>query len=270
MEPARTEVRGYGAFPETRFHSGVIDRLFIAGKVRLSVILALFILVVAVGFGVFWFAPVDWGNYLGTDRKNVIARLDEFDGPVRLRLEPLFLRAGAVYPPARIGLVGLKTEKRLELYAPSGSGTWSFIKEYPILAASGKIGPKLREGDLQVPEGVYGVDFLNPNSRFHLSIRVSYPNAFDRLQAGREGRKNLGGDIMIHGKNVSIGCIAVGDEAAEELFVLAARTGRENVKVIISPVDFRIRELPALETPLPGWTSELYAQIRRELSFFPK
>ena len=70
--------------------------------------------------------------------------------------------------------------------------------EYPILAASGVLGPKLREGDKQVPEGIYGAEALNPNSKFHLSIRLNYPNTFDRRMAQSDGRTQLGGDIMIH------------------------------------------------------------------------
>ena len=71
------------------------------------------------------------------------------------------------------------------------------LARYPIRAASGALGPKLREGDRQVPEGVYDIESLNPNSRFHVALRVGYPNAFDRQMAGREGRTALGGDIMI-------------------------------------------------------------------------
>ncbi|HSA60443.1 MAG TPA: L,D-transpeptidase family protein, partial [bacterium] len=128
-------------------------------------------------------------------------------------------------------------------------------------------GPKLREGDGQVPEGVYGVNALNPNSLFHLSIRLNYPNADDRARAREDGRANLGGDIMIHGSAVSIGCLAVGDEAAEELFVIAALTGLENVKVILSPVDLRSRSLGGNASPV--WTTNLYSKIRKELGNYP-
>lgn len=83
------------------------------------------------------------------------------------------------------------------------------------------------------PEGVYVIEWLNPNSRYHLSMRVSYPNAWDRQEATRENRTQLGGDIMIHGSNASIGCLAMGDEAAEDLFILAARTGISHVDVIL-------------------------------------
>ncbi len=75
---------------------------------------------------------------------------------------------------------------------------------------------------------------------------------------------------MIHGDDVSIGCLAMGDPAAEELFVLAALVGIEKVKVIIAPVDFRVRDLPAgLEKELPPWTSTLYERLRREVQALP-
>jgi murein L,D-transpeptidase YafK len=94
---------------------------------------------------------------------------------------------------------------------------------------------------------------------------VNYPNEFDREQARKEKRTNLGGDIMIHGKAVSIGCLAMGDEAAEDLFVLAADTGLKSIKVILAPMDFRKHEkVPGNET-LPSWTAELYEKIRAEL-----
>ena len=138
-----------------------------------------------------------------------------------------------------------------------------------MLGASGAAGPKLAEGDQQVPEGIYSIDELNPNSRYHLSLRVGYPNDFDRARGREEGRKDLGGDIMIHGGASSVGCLAVGDEAVEELFVLAADCGLANTRLILSPVDFRKRELPLSCWSLPGWTEDLYAELRKELAELP-
>ena len=77
-----------------------------------------------------------------------------------------------------------------------------------------------------------------------------------------------GSDIMIHGSTASIGCLAMGDPAAEELFVLAARTGIENIEVILSPVDFRMRELPPEMPSVPAWMPPLYAEIRKKLAGF--
>ena len=190
-------------------------------------------------------------------------------GPrVDSRLRPAFRRAGISMPPEQVTLLALKEEKRLEIYAVDGSGGRRFVLSYPILAASGMAGPKLREGDKQVPEGVYRIELLNPNSRYHLSLRVNYPNAADIEQAGRDGRELsvLGGDIMIHGGAQSIGCIAIGDPAVEELFVLVARTGLDNVQLIIAPRDLR-QEMPnAGAGDTPRWVAELHEQVRSEMA----
>jgi murein L,D-transpeptidase YafK len=180
------------------------------------------------------------------------------------RILQFFQDAGVAYPPTAITMIALKAERRLELWAQDG-GTWRPVKTYEIKAASGKPGPKLREGDLQVPEGIYRIEGLNPNSSYHLSIKLNYPNKFDVEHAKLDGRTDLGGDIFIHGKNVSIGCLAMGDEAIEELFVLVSRIGIENVTVIIAPRDFRRNNNVEPGRDLPSWVSELYTIIHQEL-----
>lgn len=204
-----------------------------------------------------------------THGKTVAERLGQFGEAGRARWKPYFSNAQTVYPPASVKLVAVKTEHILQVYAGDKSGRNHWIRSYPILAASGYPGPKLREGDGQVPEGVYPIESLNPNSLFHVALRVGYPNEFDRSQAAKEGRTNLGGDIMIHGNSVSVGCLAMGDDAAEDLFVLAADTGLQNVTVIITPVDFRKgKSIPKLDK-LPEWTSTLYSQIKTQLADLP-
>jgi hypothetical protein len=189
-------------------------------------------------------------------------------GPhVDRRLRPAFEQAGISWPPEHLTLLALKEEKRLEIYAADDSHGPIFVLSYEILAASGSLGPKLREGDKQVSEGFYRIELLNPNSRYHLSLRVNYPNAADLEQAGRDGRdlSVLGGDIMIHGGAESIGCIAIGDPAVEELFVLVARAGLDNVKLIIAPRDLRQAAPEADADAAPGWVGELYEQVRGEM-----
>ena len=166
--------------------------------------------------------------------------------------------------------MGLKQERVLDIYARGSGGELAFIRRYPVLGASGTAGPKLREGDCQVPEGVYTIDELNPNSRFHLSLRVGYPNVFDRARAKEDGRSGLGGDIMIHGGSSSEGCLAIGDKAVEELFVLVADCGLVNARLVLSPVDFRKRELPLSCWNLAAWTEELYDAIRIKLADLPE
>jgi len=203
-------------------------------------------------------------------RATVASRVQEFGLSADARLRPDFERASAPYPPSRFAIWIFKAEKRLELYAPDSSGQMRWIKSYPILAASGISGPKLREGDLQVPEGFYAIESLNPNSRFHLSLRINYPNAEDRARAAAEGRdlENLGGDIMIHGGAVSIGCLAMGDPAIEEIFILAARTGHEAIDVFLSPVDFRSGA--GLPDHGSEWVGEIYRRLRSELERYPE
>jgi murein L,D-transpeptidase YafK len=159
----------------------------------------------------------------------------------------------------------------LQVYAAGEDEAFHFVCAYPVLAASGILGPKLREGDRQVPEGVYRIWELNPNSRYHVSLWIGYPNEFELARAAEEERWEPGGEIMIHGGASSTGCLAMGDPAAEDLFVLVALTGIENVSVVIAPVDFRKQSLGV--TPpanAPAWTCEVYDQINAELARYPR
>jgi len=106
------------------------------------------------------------------------------------------------YPPREVTFIALKQEKKLELWA-RGSGEFRFIRDYDIQAASGVAGPKLRQGDRQVPEGIYPHRGLNPNSHYHLSMKINTPNEFDLFHAWEEGRADPGSDIFIHGKAAS-------------------------------------------------------------------
>lgn len=191
---------------------------------------------------------------------SVEERLVQYGDAVQARLAESFAAAGVAYPPKRITLIGLKEEKLLELWAEDSAGVMRRIKVYPVRAASGRAGPKLREGDRQVPEGIYAIESLNPNSRYHLALRVNYPNATDLAYAKAENRTNPGSDIMIHGKAVSIGCLAMGDSAAEELFVLAAEAGVKNIQVLLCPYDFRKRQ-PVAPSGAPDWINGIYAEL---------
>lgn len=198
----------------------------------------------------------------------VASRVRELAPDVQARILPAFRAAGVPYPPQRVALLVLKEERQLQLYAMDTNETWRMVKQYRILAASGKAGPKLREGDSQVPEGIYEIDSLNPNSSYHVALHVSYPNAFDRQMAQHDGRSHLGGDIMIHGNALSIGCIAVGDIASEELFTVVALTGLKQTTVLSAPRDLR-RHPPRADPHLPLWTKQLYQTLAARLAAFP-
>ena len=121
------------------------------------------------------------------------------------------LKSVAKSAGGKLRILVFKSERSVEVHAPG----WEAPRIYPMTAFSGSLGPKLREGDGQIPEGIYGIEYLNPNASYYLSLKVTYPNASDRACAKADGRTNLGGDIMIHGKAVTIGCVPVGDDALE-------------------------------------------------------
>ena len=158
------------------------------------------------------------------------------------RGSPVFIRA-------------FKEERVLELFIENNTnGQFELFRTYPIVAASGQLGPKLAEGDRQVPEGFYfsRSGDMNPNSSFHLSFNVNYPNAYDRAH------ERTGTFIMVHGSNVSIGCLAMTDEKIEEIYALckdALDNGQPFFRVHIFP--FRMtpeRMAQAAASPhLPFW-----------------
>jgi hypothetical protein len=182
-------------------------------------------------------------------------------------LQERFELAGIDYPPQRIQLIAFKRNRRLELWAYQ-ENRWHFVHDYAVFAASGTTGPKLREGDKQVPEGFYQIVDLNPNSHFHLSLKLNYPNAFDWMQATREGREKPGSNIFIHGSAWSTGCLAIGNRYVEELFYLVAKVGLEHAGVLIAPYDFRRREI-VLKGEEPEWVARLYARLKLRLADFP-
>jgi murein L,D-transpeptidase YafK len=169
------------------------------------------------------------------------------------------------WPPARVYLLAFKQEKRVEVWGANASGPYRRLAASPILAASGTLGPKRREGDRQVPEGLYTLPVLNPNSSYHLSIRVDYPSA-DDVRHSLVPRNTMGGDIYVHGNQVSIGCIAIGDPAIEEVFCLVAQARPNERRILIAPVDFRdsdaARRLPPPDEP---WLRARYASLRATL-----
>jgi len=143
----------------------------------------------------------------------------ERDGsPAHQRLAPKLERAGVALG-APVYLRIFKQERVLELWMAGADGAYSLVESYPICAFSGGLGPKLKEGDRQAPEGFYRVTpgLMNPNSRFHLSFNLGFPNAYDRAH-GRTGSF-----LMVHGDCVSIGCYAMTDPVIEELWLVMRR-----------------------------------------------
>ncbi|MGZ3898905.1 MAG: L,D-transpeptidase family protein [Bacteroidia bacterium] len=116
-----------------------------------------------------------------------------------------------------VHLRNFKYEKQLELWARNkGDKEYRLVKTFKVCATSGGLGPKRKEGDGQVPEGFYEVSWFNPMSDYHLGLKVNYPNSSDHIKS--KGSRP-GGDIMIHGNCVTIGCIPIENEPIEELYV---------------------------------------------------
>lgn len=180
-----------------------------------------------------------------------------------------FKRAQVEFPPKKLAILVFKQDRRLEIYAQDNlASTWKFIRAFRVYAASGGIGPKLRAGDYQVPEGIYRIVGLNPDSHYDLSMELNYPNHLDREFASQDHRMHLGGNIFIHGSYKSIGCIAIGNRAIEQLFPLVYYVGTDNVTVIIAPVDMRVNE-PVMGDAHPRWLTSLYGKIKTALMHFP-
>ena len=124
----------------------------------------------------------------------------------------------------------------MQAFVENSNGIFIFFKSWDICTYSGALGPKLKQGDRQSPEGFYFVTpaRLNPNSSYHLSFNLGYPNAFDSAH-GRTGDY-----LMVHGDCVSIGCYAMMDDGIEEIYTLlqaALNTGQPFVRVHIFPFE---------------------------------
>lgn len=137
----------------------------------------------------------------------------------------------------------IKTNQELEVWARNqGGGAFELLHSYPLAATSGTLGPKRQAGDYQVPEGFYEIDRFNPKSNFHLSLGLNYPNAADLAL----GEPNPGGDIFIHGGEVTIGCMPITDAGIEEVYLLAVTAraaGQTVIPIHIFPFPLTEEEL---------------------------
>lgn len=204
-----------------------------------------------------------------TGKQTVAEVIEKLEVEVTKELSPLFLAKSISFPPNNLSLIAFKDSKELEIWASNEDRIFKFITSYNVKAASGILGPKLTEGDKQVPEGIYKIEGFNPNSSYHLSMKLNYPNAFDLQHAKNEGRSFPGTNIFIHGRSASIGCLAMGDPVIENLFYLVHATGLSNTQVIISPTNPSLSELN-IPNGSPVWVGELYKDIVNEYSMVTK
>ncbi|PLX38630.1 MAG: hypothetical protein C0606_10640 [Hyphomicrobiales bacterium] len=142
-----------------------------------------------------------------------------------------------------------KSEGLLEVWMER-DGRYELLRDYPICRWSGTLGPKLKEGDGQSPEGFYRVSErqLNPNSAYHLAFNVGFPNAYDKAHG------HTGSYLMVHGSCVSIGCYAMTDAGIDDIYALVAaalRNGQNAVGVDIFP--FRMSDEALSEHSEDEW-----------------
>lgn len=138
-------------------------------------------------------------------------------------------------------IIAYKEESILEIYAKNNTDkTYKKINQYTIASKSGVLGPKIMEGDLQVPEGFYYIDRFNPASSYYLSLGINYPNKSDQIK----GKRNqLGGDIFIHGSEVTIGCIPMTDDKIKEIYLYAVYAkNNEQTKIPVYIFPFKMTE----------------------------
>lgn len=197
---------------------------------------------------------------------------DSLSGPRRVALarknklavvKKLFTDAGLKWPPRQVMLRAFKREKMLEVWASDRKkGSLTRVANYGICSTSGSAGPKRREGDGQVPEGFYYLDFYHSRSTFYLAMRVNYPNKRDRRL------KHTGSAIMIHGNCVSIGCLAMSDERIQELWLITTAARRYGkVAVHIFPTCQLERAIKSAEDPK---LAAFWTNIKQGLDLFEK
>jgi hypothetical protein len=204
------------------------------------------------------------------------ARPPDIAHVTRAALAGIGTAAGAPVPRERLEDKGMtagnaillrifKEESELELWLLTGS-VYKLYARYAICFLSGTLGPKLREGDRQAPEGLYsiGVQQLHPTGRHPHSFDLGYPNAFDR-DAG-----HTGSDIFIHGGCGSRGCFAMTDTVMEEIYALGERAlahGQDRFQVAVFPFRMTAANMARhADSPwLPFWTNlkDVYDQFER-------
>ncbi|MCE2963149.1 MAG: murein L,D-transpeptidase family protein [Chitinophagales bacterium] len=153
-----------------------------------------------------------------------------------ISIESWFTSKNISFPSDKIFWRAFKWNKVLELWAFSNdSNKYIMIKSLPICETIGDLGPKRKQGDLQIPEGFYTIENFNPQSKYHLSLKLSYPNKSDSI-LGVQGE--LGGDIYIHGGCETIGCLPMTDTLIESIYLInlySKYVGLDKIPIHIFP-----------------------------------
>jgi murein L,D-transpeptidase YafK len=158
-------------------------------------------------------------------------------------LKKQFAAAGLTWPAKQIYIRSFKYDSQMEVWVRNTNNEpYKLFKTYKICALAGSMGPKRMQGDYQVPEGFYYINEFNPNSTYHMSLGLNYPNASDKVLSDS---LKPGGDIYIHGSCLTVGCIPIQDSQIEELYILAAEAksqGQDFIPVHIFPIRYNNRK----------------------------
>ena len=163
-----------------------------------------------------------------------------------------------------------KMEKEFEVWVKNKTDKkFTLLKTIAICASSGELGPKRKQGDYQVPEGFYEIATFNPNSSYHLAMKINYPNQSDLL---KKTAADAGGDIMIHGNCVTIGCIPLENDPVEEVYVLAteAKNRKLNPKMAIYPCRFTEKNNLMLTKNYSKEKNEFWETLKKPYAYFNK
>ncbi len=162
-----------------------------------------------------------------------------------------------------------KFEKKFEVWMKNkNEQAYILLKTLPICASSGELGPKRAEGDGQVPEGCYQISDFNPVSSYHLSLKVNYPNKSDKVRGGAK----LGGDIMVHGNCVTIGCIPLQNEPIEEVYLLAteAKNSGNQIAIQIFPCELTPENFKKVLADYSNEKQTFWKELQPAYSYFEK
>ena len=178
-----------------------------------------------------------------SDLKKLSSRVADAYSRTEDSVKKQFERKDLVWPPAEVYVRSFKYDRQLEIWVKGDEKEpFKLFKTYKVCMQSGTMGPKRMEGDYQVPEGFYYINEFNPNSNYHLSLGLNYPNASDAILSDQS---RPGNNIYIHGNCVSTGCIPITDVPMEELFIIAGAAkdrGQEFIPVHVFPVRYNVKK----------------------------
>lgn len=215
-----------------------------------------------------------YGQQSFLDNQKLFPKVGEAYREKENLLKKEFEKKGLTYPAKYIFIRSFKLDSEMEVWVKNNvADTFRLFKSYRVCTLSGKMGPKRKEGDRQVPEGFYYINDFNPNSNYHLSLGINYPNFSDKILSDQ---KKPGGEIYIHGSCITIGCIPLTDEFINEVYILAVNAknaGQDFIPVHVFPVKFgNTRSLDYLGTVslTDNSSQQFWVELKTAYDYFEK